>query len=297
MAKFIWSIDDAGTGSQEMIDSVGRTCDLMAEVGVTATWFTVPKGGGRPITDEWRAAMLAAQDRGHDLQLHGLTHSDCQEWGPPSWPATQILPTLRPNFDEKFDDYRDRYTPEGIRSRLTEAFELFCDRLGTVPVAFRAPCGARCKELYRGLTDLGIRYDSSIYISATGYAHLDNFDGQVVQRWEEEIPVTPFRYYHDTVQAPILNEYTWKQSGSRSAEFVALAKADLVKAAAETDIVVLLAHTHGLAHDYDHTRRVLTAVRETVDAEGLGSFATFAEVIASGELDAAVAGSLDDLEM
>ena len=69
--------------------------DFFSSRGLGSTWFTVPKAGGKPMTAEWKEALIAARDAGHDLQLHGLTHADCYEFGPPAWPATSILATLQ----------------------------------------------------------------------------------------------------------------------------------------------------------------------------------------------------------
>lgn len=295
MARFLWSIDDAGSGGSGMVESLRKTVEQMAAQELTATWFVVPKAGGEPVSDDWCAALAEAQEAGHDLQLHGLTHADCQEFGPPAWPATAILPSLGPDFEARRDEYLPRYSVEHLQARIEEGMAIFSDRLGVVPTAFRAPCGARCRNLYEALRNVGIRYESAVFVSGTGYAHLEHGDGQLISKWEPGVPVSPFRYYHDVVQVPILNEYTWRGAWQRSEEFLGLARADLERAADASDIVVLLAHTHGIANHYDHAWRVLTFVKEVVESEGLGSFATFAEVIESGEMDAAVSGSLDDL--
>jgi len=296
MTTFLWSIDDAGSGGPGMVESLRKTVEQMAILDLRATWFVVPKAAGQPISDEWCAALAEARDQGHDIQLHGLTHADCQEFGPPAWPATAILPSLKPDFDARRDEFLPRYSVENLQSWIEEGLAIFDQRLGVVPTAFRAPCGARCQNLYRALKNVGIGYESAVFVSGTGYAHLEHGDGQVVSRWEPGVPVTPFRYYHGVVQAPILNEYTWRGAWQRSPEFVALARADIERAAAASDVVVLLAHTHGIANHYDHAWRMMTFIQEVVESEGLGKFGTFSEVIASGKMDAAAAGSLDDLE-
>ncbi len=296
MAKFLWSIDDAGSGGPGMVESLRKTCEQMAVLDLRATWFVVPKAGDQPLNDAWRDALAQARDEGHDVQLHGLTHADCYEFGPAERPATDIVPTFAPDFEARRDELLPRYELGQLQSRIEEGLAIFDDRLGIVPTAFRAPCGARCQTLYQALSNVGIGYESAVYVSATGYAHLEHGDGQLVSRWAEGVPATPFRYYHGVIEAPILNEYTWRGAWQRSDEFLGLARADLERAADASDIVVLLAHTHGIANHYDHAWRILTFVKEVVESEGLGSFATFSEVIESGEMDAAVAGTLDDLE-
>ena len=101
MTTYSWSIDDAGSGGSAMVESLRRATDFFSSRGLGSTWFTVPKAGGKPMTAEWKEALIAARDAGHDLQLHGLTHADCYEFGPPAWPATSILATLQSDFDER----------------------------------------------------------------------------------------------------------------------------------------------------------------------------------------------------
>src|SRR5262245_39372873 len=246
MTTYIWSIDDAGSGGSNLVESLERMSQFFTSRGVPSTWFAIPKPGGQSLTAAWKKALLAARDAGHDLQLHGLTHADCYEYGPPAWPATAILSTLQADFDRQREELLPRYRLENLRARLEEGIEIFDRELGVQPTAFRAPCGAICKAMYEALRQLGIFYQSSMYISATGYEHLAHNSGRLVQKWSDDIPHRPFRWYSDVVEAPILNEYTWRGAGQRSAEFIELAKHDLDRIAQESPIVVLLMHTHGI---------------------------------------------------
>ena len=108
MTVYSWSIDDAGSGGSAMVESLRRATEFFSSRGLGSTWFTVPKGGGKPMTAEWKEALIAARNLGHDIQLHGLTHADCYEFGPPAWPATSILPTLQSEFDERREELMPR---------------------------------------------------------------------------------------------------------------------------------------------------------------------------------------------
>ena len=109
---------------------------------------------------------------GHDLQLLGLTHGDCYEFGPPAWPATTLLPTLQEEFDERQDELMQRYTVDRLRARIEEAVEIFGRELGVEPTVFRAPCGAISKPMFTALREVGIDYHSCMHISASGYGPL-----------------------------------------------------------------------------------------------------------------------------
>ncbi|MBV7328147.1 DUF2334 domain-containing protein [Chloroflexi bacterium TSY] len=284
MTNYVWSIDDAGAGGGEMVESLRRASQFFTSRGLESTWFTVPKAGDKPLSAEWKEALIAARDAGHDLQLHGLTHADCYEFGPPAWPATTILPTLQSEFDQRRDELMPRYTVANLRARMEEGMEIFARELGVEPTVFRAPCGAISKPMFAALREVGIGYHTCMYISGTGYAHLPHNSGELTQEWVDEIPHQPYRWYDDIIEVPILNEYTWRGAGQRSAEFIELAKKDLDRISQKSPIVVILMHTHGIADDYDHTFRLIDAVVEHVGQQPNASFATMGELAASGAL-------------
>lgn len=261
MATLLWTIDDAGEGDTI---SVPRTCEFLAARDIRATWFVVPKSGGNSMSEEWKTTLLTARDGGHDLQLHGLTHVDCYEFGPPNWPATAILPSLQTQFDKDREDLLPRYTVNALLARIAEDMEIFHRELGLVLTCFRAPYGAISKALFAARARAGLPYHSCCYISATGYEHL--------------------RHRSGVIEAPIPNEYTWRGASEREAEFVELARRDLDRAVAASPVVVLLMHTHGIADDFDYTFRLMDSIHAYAEAGG-HTFATVAELAASGALD------------
>lgn len=284
MTYFVWSIDDAGSGGSKMVESLRRTSQFFSSRGLGSTWFTVPKAGGRPLSSAWKEALIEARDAGHDLQLHGLTHADCYEFGPPIWPATSILPTLQTEFDQRREELMSRYTVPKLRARIEEGMEIFSNDLGVVSTVFRAPCGAISKPMFAALSEVGINYHTCMYISGTGYAHLPHNSGVLEQQWVDEIPHQPYRWYSNIIEVPIINEYTWQGSGQRSTEFIELAKQDLDRISQTSPIVVILMHTHGIADDYEHAFRLIDAVVEHVGRQSNAKFATLGELAASGAL-------------
>jgi peptidoglycan/xylan/chitin deacetylase (PgdA/CDA1 family) len=293
MTTYIWSIDDAGSG-EKLIESMSRTCAFFDERDMKSTWFVIPKPNGAPLSAGWRAELTKEIAAGHDIQLHGLTHADCYEFGPPAWPATSILSTLQPTFEERRTEFMARYTVEKLQARLEEGMAIFKNELGVVPAAFRAPCGAIAKSLFTALRNVGIHYHSVMYISGAGYQHLPHNSGSLAQPWVDDIPHRPFLWYDDVVEAPILNEYTWRGAGQRSADFIELARQDVDRIAQESPIAVLLMHTHGIADDYDHAFRRIDAVIDQVTRNG-GAFSTFAAEIQSGALAKAATVAGPDL--
>ncbi len=287
MTQYVWSIDDAGMGGRDMVEALVRTTDFLTSRGLLSTWFVVPKAHHRPLTDAWRRALTAAHDAGHDLQLHGLTHANCYEFGPPIWPATSILSTLQTEFDQHRLEMLSRYTVPRLRARIEEGMALFTQALDVEPTLFRAPCGAISKAMFAALQEVGIKFHTCMYISGTGYQHLPHNSGVVQQDWVTTIPYHPYHWYHGIIEVPILNEYTWHGAGARSVEFIDLACRDVDRIQTESPVAVILMHTHGIADDYDHTFRILDAVTEHIGKQPGASFTTLGALAASGVLEQA----------
>ena len=287
LTAYSWTIDDAGWGDSVLVESLKRTTAFFDSRGLSSTVFAVPKPWGEPMSAEWKDALIAARDARHDIQPLGLTHSDCYEFGPPAWPATDILPTLQSEFDERREQLMPRFTVGKLRERIEEVKEIFLADYGVEPTVFRAPCGAISKPMFSALRETGISYHSGVFISGSGYGHAVDNGGDISQQWIDNIPYRPFRWYAGTVEVPILNEYTWHESGQRSQEFVGLARQDLDRISQHSPVVVIMMHTHGIADDFEHTFRVIDAVAEHVGRKPGASFATLGELAASGALDEA----------
>jgi peptidoglycan/xylan/chitin deacetylase (PgdA/CDA1 family) len=283
---FCWTNDDAGSGGEAMITSLTRTCAYLESRGKRGTWFVVPKPRGERLGAAWKEALWAARDAGHDLQLHGLTHGDCFEFGPPVAPAITISPGFVEQFRAKEGEHRERYTPERMRERLEEGIALFQEDLGVTPTVFRAPCGAISEGLFAALAAVGIRYETSQYLNLGCYNHLPSRNRPPEQEWTDRWPHRPFRWIAGVTQCPILGEYTWRDAASHEDAFAALAAADCERALTESDVAVLLSHTHGVAGDYDYAFRTFDRIFERTQALG-ARWATMGELAQSGALDAA----------
>jgi peptidoglycan/xylan/chitin deacetylase (PgdA/CDA1 family) len=269
-----------------MIESVRRTCAYLESRGKRGTWFVVPKPRGERLSDAWKEALREARDAGHDLQLHGLTHGDCFEFGPPVAPAITISPGFVEQFREKEAEHRARYTPERLRVRLEEGIALFQEDLGVTPTVFRAPCGAISEALFEALAAVGIRYETSQYVNLGCYNHLPARDRPPEQEWTDRWPHRPFRWIAGVTQCPILGEYTWLDAGRHEEAFHTLARADCERIRSESDVAVLLSHTHGVASDYDYAFRAFDRIFEHTEKLG-AQWETMGELARRGALDAA----------
>ncbi len=280
--QFAFTNDDAGSGGPDMIESFRRTCAYLESRGLHGTWFVVPKANGVAMTPEWKRALMAAQDAGHDLQLHGLTHADCYEFGPPVEPAISIIPQFVADYNARRSEMEARYTVEKMRARIDDAMETFQRELGSTPTIFRAPCGAISEAMFEALSQVGIRFESSQYINMGCYRHLLN--EPPAQDWTDAWPHRPFRWIAGVIEIPILGEYTWRLASQRPDEFLSLAKADCDRITRESPVAALPSHTHGIASDYDYAFRTFDAVFEHITAGG-GSVTPLSAIARSGLLD------------
>lgn len=188
-----------------------------------------------------------------------------------------------------------RFTVEKLLGRVEEAREIFARDYGVEPTVFRAPCGAVSKPMFGALREAGIGFHSGVFISGSGYGHVEDNGTANTQEWVENIPHRPFRWYDGIVEVPILNEYTWHESGQRSDAFVELARQELDRIGEHSPVVVIMMHTHGNADDYEHTFRMIDAVADHVGRTPGASFATLGELAASGALAAAATGEGPDI--
>jgi len=280
--QFAFTNDDAGSGGLEMVESFRRTCAYLESSGLRGTWFVVPQADGVAMSTEWKKALLAARDAGHDLQLHGLTHADCYEFGPPVEPAISIIPQFVTDYKARRADLEARYTVEKLRARIEDGIEIFQRELGIIPTIFRAPCGAISEAMFEALALMDIRYETSQYINMGCYHHLNN--RPPAQEWTDAWPHRPFRWVAGVIEVPILGEYTWRSSSGWREAFLSLAKADCDRIVKESPVAVLLSHTHGIASDYDYSFRTFDAIFEHIIANG-GSITTLGALARSGILD------------
>lgn len=107
---------------------VFHVLDALAELSITATFF-VPGW----IAEHYRPAVEEVAKAGHEIALHGWCHE------PP-----------------------DALSATDLRETLTRAAGVLGDIAGTAPTGYRSPSFRMTPEGVDVLTELGLRYDSSL---------------------------------------------------------------------------------------------------------------------------------------
>jgi peptidoglycan/xylan/chitin deacetylase (PgdA/CDA1 family) len=214
--------DDPGSGD---LDLFRRYLAFFREHGVRLTLFVVPHGRGRPLTEdeEWVAALKAARDEGHDLQLHGLTHESFEFGFPPEFMMARS-PRMRRTMADPTQLARIRagLTVGALRARLERAVEIFRAALGADPIGFRAPVLMVCDEMFEAIAQIGLGYDSSMALSPRGWHFItQRFDTSIQETWDPSLEWEPFRYKSGVVEIPLASEYSahavWDEVDRRAA--------------------------------------------------------------------------------
>jgi peptidoglycan/xylan/chitin deacetylase (PgdA/CDA1 family) len=125
--------------------AVPRIIEMLDRYDVSCTFFIPGK-----VAEEYPEAVHTIHDAGHEIGLHGYTHSN---------PA--------------------RLPPEEEEAELVRAIEVFEDMVGERPVGYRSPAGDFSNHSFDILARNGVIYDSSLKDDDIPYA-LDD-EGRIVE--------------------------------------------------------------------------------------------------------------------
>ncbi len=177
---------DGDAGIEMIMDALDRHgfkgtffLDVLSE-------YQFGEGSLEPVVD-------AIKRRGHDIQLHLHTAPHLRFAADPSVRA--------------LSDALASYNPDRFRGALELAVELFVERVGEVPVAYRSGAYRITDEFLRILPEFGLRIDSSIY----------PFKNCEVSSWMRA-RTQPFRV-GTVLEIPVSWRLEWRQSGPVPMQF------------------------------------------------------------------------------
>jgi len=269
--RFIITVDDPGGLIQDLaiFDRVRRFFDAEE---VPGSFMVVPRGADGWQLDtqaDWLDALHAAERDGHDCQLHGLDHANC-EFGP----YHEIVRWLGGD-------------PEGELQRDTEQFghlwrgDIFADKLETAigiferaferrPLVFRTGALSQTPELYDVMAEVGMKYASNLVADPRGWAYIvERYDDP--GDWDPDVPVLPYYLNDDVINLPMASEYAWYLTEEKIERHLALALDDLDRIRAAGGVFILICHVQcvgaedGLSQKL--LRRLFAAAREEYGVE------------------------------
>lgn len=241
---FGMTVDDVCMPEFSSEEHLGRTLEMLAELGIRATFFVVPLAEGVPLGERpgYVALLKRALAAGHEVALHGLEHDRFEVGIPPEMvlslphegPARERLARNRALIDES-------HTVPNIRKKLRQGRQVLEEALDIEIVGFRAPCLQICDNLFTALAEEGFQYDSSFAIQEAGWdlihGRLDAIRQPITQ---ERVAAT--QRHPDLVSLPMTTDYTWYLTEERYAATRAMARQDVLDCLREGVPFVPLSH-------------------------------------------------------
>ena len=269
--------DDPGSGD---LDLFRRYVAFFREHGVRLTLFVVPQGRGRPLYEDepWVAALKAARDEGHDLQLHGLTHESFEFGFPPEFMLARS-PRVRRIMEDpaQVERIRAGLTVGALRDRLERGIEIFRRALGADPIGFRAPVLMVCDEMFEALAQVGLGYDSSMALSPRGWHHItQRFDSTIEETWDITLEWGPFRYKSGVVEVPLASEYSAHAAWDEVERRAALMAEEYDRFSERGGVFAPLTHFHSMFGHMSY-RRAFDEVDVTMELRGAEIYRRFFE--------------------
>ncbi|MBI2298262.1 MAG: DUF2334 domain-containing protein, partial [Armatimonadetes bacterium] len=199
--RAIFTSDDVGTGDRRSLDAFHTVTAWLEARGLRGTFFWIPKPGSPADEDPvWVPVLRAAAVRGHDFQLHGLTHATCLEFGLPQASTRRSNPAPFDEYERHRDHWARRHSVPALTARLTEGIERFERVFGRRPAVFRAPCFGMGATAYEALHAVGIHHSSSRGLNPTATAYTITKDA-TLRRWAPDYPCRPY------LEPPGVTEY------------------------------------------------------------------------------------------
>ncbi len=293
--RFVATVDDAG-GLIQDITLFERVANFYHDEGVPATFFTVPQGDGDWRVDragEWLAAARQAAAQGHDFQLHGLDHSNC-EYGPiPDMIVALGGPDIAARAQADRDKYGHLWRRDLFVERLTTAIAAFENAFGRRPQVFRSGALAQSPPLYEALVDVGMRYVSNLVVDPRGWKYIVG-EYEHPGDWDPEVPPMPYYLTPAIVNLPIISEYAWWMTAEKVEPHLALALDDLARVHAAGGVFLLVCHVQCVGEEAPYSRELLHRLLEVVRRDYTVQFQTVSDLVADIEAGAVAVLPLTD---
>lgn len=282
--RFILTVDDPGGLIQDLgiLDRARRFFD---SEGVPATFFTVPRGEGGWQLDrrtDWLEALHSAEADGHDCQLHGLDHKDC-EFGP--YPEMiRALHAMGADHAMKSDTelYSHNWRYDLYLERLQTAIGIYERAFDRRPLVFRTGALSQTPDLYKVMAECGMRYASNAVTDPRGWAYIiENYEDP--GDWDPEVPPGPYMLTESIVNLPIISEYAWYLTEEKIPAHLALAVDDLERVFSADGVFLFVCHVQCVGAEDGLSQKLLHQLFATAREDFGVEFGTVAGLVAEIE--------------
>ena len=283
----IFTSDDVGVShAPRSLAAFETVAEWLEGRGIRGTFFWVPKPGGKPgDRDEvWPPFMHEAEARGHDFQLHGLTHGNCLEFGTTQESTRRSNPRPFDEYELRREYWAAQHSVGNLTAKLDEAAAIYGRVFGRQPAVFRAPCFGMCPNAYQALHAVGIKHSSSRGLNPTATAYTVTKD-PTLRRWAPDYPCRPWVEPPGVVEYACLEDLTIR--GVSADEFddrLDLYQSELTHFFEESDgesVLVIGTHFNAMYSTWEQTRELFSRLLEWLSSQGISGWKTFAEYVAS----------------
>lgn len=282
--RFIVTMDDPGGLIQDLA-TFERARRFFDTQKVPASFMVVPRGEGGWLLDqqsEWLEALQSSERDGHDCQLHGLDHKDC-EFGP--YPAMiRALHGTDPESVLQSDTAQFGHTwhYESYIGKLETALGIFERAFNRRPLVFRTGALSQTPELYDAAADLGLRYTSNLVVDPRGWEYIvENYDNP--GDWDPAVPPLAYHLNDRVINLPMISEYAWYLTEEKIERHLALALDDLQRVYATGGIYVLICHVQCVGAEDGLSQKLLSRLFQAARANYDVQFQTLSGLVSDVE--------------
>lgn len=269
--RFVVTVDDPG-GLIQDLGTFDRTRRFFDAEGVPASFMVVPRGDGGWQLDqqpEWLANLKSAEADGHDCQLHGLDHWNC-EFGPyheiVRWMSGDAAAELKKDTDK----WGHMWRADVFIQKLLTAIGIFETAFERKPLVFRTGALSQTSDLYDVMADVKMKYASNLVVDPRGWSYIiGNYDNP--GDWDPDVP--PHAYYlnDEVINLPIASEYAWYLTEEKIEPHLALAVDDMRRIWDQNGVFILVCHVQCVGAEDGLSMkllsRIIQAAREDFGAE------------------------------
>lgn len=282
--RFVLTVDDPG-GLIQDLGIFNRARRFFDDQGVPATFFVVPRGAGGWVLDEqpdWLEALHGAEAAGHNCQLHGLDHQNC-EFGP--YPlmicalhgdgAEAALASDTANFGHT-------WRRELFVEKMDTALDIFRRAFDRSPQVFRTGALSQTPELYEIMADAGMKYCSNFVTDPRGWAYIiEHYDDP--GDWDPNVPAGPYQLTDRITDLPIISEYAWYLTEEKIAPHLALAVEDLGRVYDAGGVFLFVCHVQCVGAEDGLSMKLLSQLFDIARRDFNVEFQTVAQLVADIE--------------
>ncbi len=282
--RFVVTVDDPG-GLIQDLDAFERVRRFFDEEGVPASFMVVPRGeGGWQLDTQpaWLSALKSAEAGGHDCQLHGLDHQNC-EFGP--YPA-MIRALSRRDPEEVLREDAVRFGSvwnyESHVEKLQTAMTIYRAAFERDPLVLRTGALSQTPELYRALADVGMRYTSNLVVDPRGWEYIiEHYDDP--GDWDPAVPPHPYMLTDRIINLPMISEYAWYLTPEKIPVHLALAVDDLQRVYAQGGVYILICHVQCVGAEDKLSQQLIHELLSVARSDYDPQFETLAGLVADIE--------------